>query len=536
VTRRGEAERRSQRGRAEALLFGFAVAVFARSLANGFALDDLWLIKENPFVHGLAHLRRLFSSDYLAPHLRGGLYRPLVTASYALDHAIGGGHPLVFHLVNVLLHGAVCVLVFRVLSALLRERRVAAGAAFLFAAHAVHSEVVAGVAAGRPELLAGGFLLAAWLAHLAGADRPPGRRRPGLAAASAAAYGLALLSKESAAVLPALVLLGDVLLRGDPRAPLRARLAQCLARDLRLYLGYAAVAGVCLWARAAALGSLLPAGDLRDPVSNPLVELPPGSRLASALFVGLRGVALLVAPLELSYDYSFDQIPAVASPRDPRAWLAAAAALLAAAGFALAARRAPPVALALGWHALAAAPTSNLLVPTGVIFAERLLYLPSVGFCLLVALGVQALAARLPGRRAPALCAGLLAALLALHAARAGVRSADWRDSETLWLHDLSVAPRSTKVQANAGWVLLLAGRPEEALACFDRAIGIARGPGWFANPYRGRVYALVELGRLDAARESYALYARHAGPDPLAEELLARGARGGPLPPPGPR
>jgi hypothetical protein len=494
-----------------------AALTFANSLPNGFALDDTWLIEQNVKLRFLHNLPELLTDDYWEPKTRSALWRPAATLSYALNVAAGGPGPLGFHTVNVLLHALASALVFGTLARLTGDRLVAAGTALLFATHAVHTEVVAGVASGRPELLAAVFLLAAWWLHVAREGR-----RSGIpwTAPILASYAVATLSKESALFFPPAIALGDLLFRTDAAAPLGARVRQLLARHSGRYLGFAAVAAGSLLLRARVLGSLAPTADLRDAVTNPLFDLPAGWRMLNALWIVALDLGLLAAPIRLAYDYAHAQIPLIASLADPRVAVVPLA-VAAGAAWVWTFRRAPIACFAAGFFALTLVMVSNLLVPIGTMLSERLLYVPSLGFCLGVAWAAAAIARRAGAARGRALFAVLIALLAGGHAARSVERNPDWKDSPTLFLHDLETAPRSVKVQDNAGWVLLLSGDSTAALACFERAIELGKGPAWFLNPYHGRTYALWELGRRAEAREAYALFVRHGGSDPRLDQVV---------------
>jgi hypothetical protein len=516
---------------APGVIFLAATALFANTLCNGFALDDHKIIEDNVELRFLHNLPELLTRDYWEPATRGGLYRPAATLSYVLNFVVGGGDPTGFHAVNVLLHAVATSLVFGALTRLTGDGRVAVGAALLFAAHAVHTEVVASVAGGRPDLLAAVFLLLAWWLHLAKVE-PRRARRTSLSwyAASLACYGIATLSKESALPFPAAIVLGDLLFRTPGSAPLRERIRELLARNLVLYLGFAAVAGASLLARALALGSLVPEAELGDPLTNPLSELPPAWRVVNALWVGVLYLRLLVAPLRLSYDYSHAQIPLIDSPSDPRLLVALGVAALLVLTLARTLRRAPAVCFAVGFFALTFALVSNVLVPIGTILGERLLYVPSIGFCLLVALAAHALARRVGEARRPVVFAVVMSLVIAPHAVRSIVRNRDWKDSSTLFIRDLESAPYSAKVQANAGWVFLLGGEAERALAHFERAIALGERPEWFLDPYRGRTYALWELRRADEARRAYGVFVRHGGADARLDQVMGSSS-GAPTP-----
>lgn len=370
------------------------------------------------------------------------------------------------------------------------------------------------------------FLLLAWWLHLAKAEpRKPGRTSAPWYAASLFCYGIGTLSKESALPFPAAIVLGDLLFRTNPGRPLRERIRVLLALNLMRYLGFAAVAAASLFARARVLGSLVPEADLSDPLTNPLFELGAGWRVLNALWVTVLYLRLLVAPVRLSYDYSYAQVPVIDSLGDPRVIVALGTVALALVISAWTFRRAPAACFGVGFFVVTFAMVSNVLVPIGTIMAERLLYTPSIGFCLLVALVAGALARRVGRERHRVFFAVVMSLVVVPHAVRSIERNRDWKDSTTLYIQDLESAPRSTKVQDNAGWAFLLGGEAERALGRFERAIELGKGPEWFLNPYRGRTYALWELQRKAEARKAYDVFVRHGGVDPRLEQVLGEGS-----------
>ncbi len=493
----------------------FAVALYAAALGNAFVLDDVPLIRDNPFVRNLANVPRFFVSDYWAPKLDAGLYRPLTTTTYALNFAAGGAAPFGYLLVNLVLHGACAALLLLWLERLTGRALLATSAAVLFAAHAVHAEVLANAASGRPELLATALCLLAL--HL---DAPraggEGRRRTG---AAGACFGLALLCKESAITVLALPPLVDALYASRGADGLRG-----VWRERAIaYLAWASVGMGYLGLRVIALeeGGILAA---ERAIDNPLVEQGLLWRGLNALRVALRYEALLLAPIHLSYDYSFDAIPLVTSFSDPRLWRDLAIAAVVAAGLAWGARRSREVALGTGFALVTFSVVSNALLPIGTILAERLLYLPSVGFCIVVAAALVGAARRAAPARATAAVALATALLAAAHGARGVGRVLDWRSENGLYMHDLSVMPGSAKIQSNAGAALTEEGRHEEALACFERAIAIAPD---FPTPYRGAVLSLIALGRFHDAQIRYQQTLRFGPPVPAVEAAIRRGIAG---------
>ena len=206
---------------------GPLLPVYGNSLVNGFVHDDKPVVAENRLIRDPGNLGRIFASGYWTTREApvAELYRPLVVASFALNHRIGGPGPFGFHLVNLLLHAWVSWLVFRLGKDLAGSRAAAWAAGLLFAIHPVHTEAVAPVV-GRSELLAAGFALWALLLHRRAGTAGAPRLR--LLFAAGACYFASALSKENALVLPAILLLAD--LAFPPPGPIRPKAAPGMGR------------------------------------------------------------------------------------------------------------------------------------------------------------------------------------------------------------------------------------------------------------------------------------------------------------------
>jgi tetratricopeptide (TPR) repeat protein len=163
---------------------------------------------------------------------------------------------------------------------------------------------------------------------------------------------------------------------------------------------------------------------------------------------------------------------------------------------------------ALGWSALTYLLASNLLFPIGTIFGERLLYLPSIGFALLLAAALERLADSGGGRRRAA--AALLAAVTLLFGARFVGRAGDWASDARLFEATVLASPRSAKAHSNRGFVLQRAGRYEEAALSFREALRIAPG---LTGSGVSRARCLMEMGRpAEAVIQYEEVIARDAG------------------------
>ncbi|MBI3448290.1 MAG: tetratricopeptide repeat protein [Acidobacteria bacterium] len=447
----------TRRGAAAAFLLG--ATLYAGTIRNGFVFDDIDVVQKNPLAHAPPRLGAILTSHYWANvQATGNLYRPLTILSFALNDAATGRSAAGYHAVNAILHGAVAALVVLVGAALGWSPAGAIAAGLLFAAHAVHVEAVAPVV-GRSELLAALFALAAWLCHRGAVRSPTSRARLGSGAAASALFALALLSKENAAVLPALVVAADLALD---------RSADSRRRSLRSAAAMLGVVALFLAARSAVVPGV-PAG---DPLGRVFGGVDAMTRVRTAVGVMGRYLGLLVFPNRLSADYSYRQIPLIESMADPLFLVSTVAHVaLAISGFALASRaRRSGVAVLCYLGTLF--PVSNLAFSIGTVMGERLLYLPSVGFCLLVPAIFSETFPR-PGRGRALLAAALLVPALALSAWRVVTRNDDWRDQRTLFLSTVRTSPDSAKAHYNLGVAEDDRGDLVAAMAEYRRAIEI---------------------------------------------------------------
>ena len=498
-----------------------AAALYAPALRFAFVWDDVHLIPRDEALRRWAPGAWLASDYWRASGGHTGMWRPLVTLSFALDGALSGFRPWLFHATNLVAHALAAALVAALALALTRSRLAGLLAGAWFACAPSHVEAVAWIA-GRTDTLAALFSLGALALETRG-----GRRARALAWGCAAA---AMLSKETAYVL-ALPVLALARARRLPWREAALRTAPYAALALVLGALHARWAG-------APLAPTLPAGALAHDRAG----------AAALLLAHFAYLAPFVphSPL-LSWG-------APAAPLAGAAW-AGLALLAALGGFALArgARVAVPLALALAPLAPVAA---AVFVEGGGRLAERSLMLPSAGVALLLALGIAAVT-RAPLRRGAAAVVGALAVLGAGETAY-GLPA--WRNDETriariavaspgdpdapLGLAELlgeqgryaeaeaqiaeadRRAPGSAEVSTARAVLRYREGRYDQALAEATAALG--RDPGYYGGQLL-RVKALTRLGRareaVAAAETLLAWPGRRLGADAAAGEAwLAAG------------
>jgi protein O-mannosyl-transferase len=479
-----------------ALVAAVAIAASVSGLGNGFAYDDVHLVLRNGAVHSLAGLPGHLLEPYwpaipLGPG--GRLYRPLTVIAFALEWAMGGGRPLAFHVLSVTLYTAVALLVLALARRLL-SRNAAVVAAGLFAAHPVHVEAVANVV-GQGELLAAIPLLVGVSLYL------DGRREgfsPGRTALIAGTYLLGCLAKEHAVLLP--LILAAVELGLGPHG-------RRLEESARLLLWLTLVGVVYLSVRSAVVHGV--AGDLPHPLWR-------GASFASRLWTMLglvpRGLGLLLWPAHLQADYSPAEITLATGP-GPAQWIGLGLLLGIVVLTLLAWRSIPVLAVGTGWVAISLAPVSNILQPTGIILAERTLFLASVGVVLALGGALDALLLRRPTWSRWLLAgAGVVTVLGVVASAR---RQPVWRDNTTLFGRTVVDAPRCYWAWRNWAGDLVLRQRPDSAAEAYRRSLQLFdRDPQVYDdfasfNRRTGHCDAAVPLFRrsleLDPARDQTA-------------------------------
>jgi tetratricopeptide (TPR) repeat protein len=430
----------SEHSVASILIAVASIVVYANTLGNGFVFDDIYMIVKNELIR-IVDLPAIFSTNYWGPSKNQGLYRPLVVLSYALNYKVGGLNPFSYHLVNLVFHALNCILVYHLVFIVSRKRRVAAFTALLFATHPVHTEAVAGVV-GRAELFAAFFLLLALLLYI---------RESRWAVVP---FLLALLSKENAVVLLPILLLYDISFR-DIR--------------LRRYLSLVLLTVLWLVVRHSITGTLGP----RDIsyIANPLAHISLYPRLLTGVKVLVMYLRLLALPVGLSADYSYNQIPVSTSIFE--LWTFFPMLVLAAISLLVywSYKNSKELFFFIALLLVALLPASNLVIPIGTIMGERLLYLPSLGFCTALGILFNAIYEK-PSQKKIAAFTFIL--VLLLYSGATIDRNTDWKDNLTLWQKTVKTSPNSALAHYNLGFFYAERRMYDLAIAEYKRSLNLA--------------------------------------------------------------
>lgn len=430
-----------------ALVVAVAIGVMARSLGGPFIFDDVLLIPQNHYVHDFEHwprwlTGRLWDTNFDVKMLESvSFWRPLVTASYALDWQLGGGSPRLFHATNLALHGCNAGLFFLLACGWLKSRGAALVAALTFAVHPVQTESAAWIA-GRTDSLCALGLLMATLGLRSSAKHP--LRGGALQIAGAA---VAFASKEMAVLWPLLVTLE---LWARHRRPLTT---SELWRLLRGVSPYAALSiAFALAHRLAAPPSITDAAVSLD------------NRLPLILEAYGRYVALLAWPAQLTMGWAALRVDGDwYAPHLGYAALGAAS-LTAAATVAFRQRkRRPLLALSSLGFVAGLLPVSGVVwLGYQVLVAPRFLYVP----LMLAAVGLGRLVRGLLGAEAATrrTAAALSAACLVALSLRASARASDYASAERFWRREIESNPAYGPAQEYFIAREIQSSRPESAL------------------------------------------------------------------------
>jgi protein O-mannosyl-transferase len=422
-------------GIAIAALAVLVLIAYSTSLGNGFVWDDNEQIVMNPDLRGGAPWSRLFSSDvwgHTHPNQPGhtNYYRPLQMVAYRVTSDWFGLKAQSLHALSVVFALAAVLAAFVVYLKLTRRIAVAFAAAALFAVHPMHSEAVDWISA-LPELGCATSILIAFAFFLSAFDRSTDaiageqrtwKRWPWLCL-SILAFAVALLWKETAVVFPALIAVYLLCIeRGTFATKLRSS-AKFSAPFWVVLAGY-------LLLRFRILGFLS---------TNQRIW---GLNEFQVALNDFHLMALywwkLVLPVPLNAYYPFSP---VRSLLDARAVVAILFLLIAFAAIFYAFRRAPLAAFAALWVFVALLPVMNIYALGRNVFAERYLYLPSVGFCLLAAIAASLVIRRLPRKSQLPASAVLLVGIVFGFSWDTFTRNPDWHDDATLFHQTLAVSP-----------------------------------------------------------------------------------------------
>ncbi|XP_076274309.1 protein O-mannosyl-transferase Tmtc3-like [Rhynchophorus ferrugineus] len=480
------------------------IACYYNSCYCDFVFDDISAIKENRDLRPHTPISNLFFNDFWGTPMHKEQshksYRPLCVLTFRLNYLVSQLEPLGYHLVNMLLHAIVCLIYFRMCSMFLNDWS-SFVASMLFAVHPIHTEAVTGVV-GRAETLSSVFFLAAFIFYSkATKDRKQTEWK--YIALSMIAIATAMLCKEQGITIAGVCAAYEIFVvqkirLNDVRQILRATVSPKSSYHLPrsnaptkrlLVLGVTTL--ILLLGRLQIMGSQLPVFTRFD---NPASVAPTPTRQLTYHYLISVNLWLLLFPCNLCCDWTMGTVPLIESMFDVRnlATLGTYLFIGALVGTAfLTKNRQKSVILIMGTSLLVLPfiPASNLFFPVGFVVAERVLYMPSMGFCMLIGYGWQILSEK-TGRKFGWTCVSLL---ILSHGTKTYLRNWDWENEYTIFMSGLRVNQRNAKLFNNVGHALESQGKFDEALQFFKTAVSVQHDDvGAYINV--GRTYNHLKM------------------------------------------
>ncbi len=470
------------------ILFLFSLIIYSNSLFNEFVwVDHTQIVQEEHIIHGISEFIDTFFSvmSGFSASVKGGYYRPLINLSHSIDYWIWGPNPFGFHLTNVLIHTLTGIILYLVLLRIIAIEPVAFLASLFFLAHPVHTEAVSWIS-GRGDVIFTLFYLLSLLFYLKAGSLGNNISNPALPPFSKGGsrkeeegsryrlyllysgvfFLLALLSKEMALTLPLIIILHDVCFRRQDKT-------FSLSRNLRVYIYYFGLLAGYLIFRIVILGGVGSGQTI------------PGNNYFTAIYTTSRIFVWYIWKLILPVSLAVSDVVRLAfSLTDPTVAGSIILLLLLLAAAVFLYHTYPVLSFGILWFFLTMIPVSNL-VPALHFKAERYLYLPSIGYCLILAsllwmLHIYA------GRKGQSAKWGIVA-LASLISLAYGIltfdRNFDWKDDLTIFTDAVRKSPYTREAYAELGVTYREMQRYKEAEAAFLASLKERKGYAAFVQP-----------------------------------------------------
>ncbi|MCD6011567.1 MAG: tetratricopeptide repeat protein [Flavipsychrobacter sp.] len=492
----------SEKLKYSSILAILSVILYANTLQNDYVMDDGQVIVNNKLVaKGISAIPELL----VTPRLKGygpvenDTYRPIPMIIFAVEHQFWGNNPLIGHLFNILFFACCVVVLFLFLRKLFKKNILAFTAALLFAIHPIHAEVVANIKS-RDELLCFFFAFCALNTFINYQERG----KVTSLVSGTLLFLLSLLSKETVITFAVLI-------------PLICFFYANEQKRRSTYITVASLSAIILFFIART--SVLNSEHATDVVfmSNPLVAAPDlATRIATALYGLGKYILLLLIPYPLICDYSYNTIPFTGFGNVYV--LLSLAVYIALAAFCirnLAKKQKDPLTFGILFFLATIALFSNIPFLVYSQFAERFLFFPSVGFCVVAAVSINKWLIKPENKddyssllKPVVLCVMLPAVLVFGYLTFS--RNAEWKDNLTLYTTDIHKAPDNGWLCYNAGNSLITTALNKEADPIVkkrivdDAAMYLSRAvsllPG-HANAHAQLSYAYTQKNIPDSAR-----------------------------------
>ncbi|MFH1867420.1 MAG: tetratricopeptide repeat protein [Candidatus Omnitrophota bacterium] len=436
--------------------------VYANSVTDTFIWDDEPLVKNNVYIKSLSHTQNIFTSDIgKGASRKSNSYRPLQILTYALDYSFWRLDARGYHITNILLHIISALSLYWLISLLFKRKLLSFLVSIFFVIHPIHTEAVSYIS-GRADPLALLFIIISFIFYIKSDKKL-------FCILVMLSYICALLSRENSLIFPVLVLLYHYSFK----------------KKLSLY-AFLPVAGVSLIyviIRAVMLEHIVP----YQLAVTTLAQRAPG------FFVAITNyMRLLILPLGLHMEYG-DELFKITDPKAIAGILIFSVALY----YAFRNRNNSLAFFSISWVFIALLPLSNLY-PINAYMAEHWLYLPSIGFFIIV----SDILSRFYEKREWRIIIAVIAALIIAACSFLTIKQNNfWRDAIVFYERTLEYAPDSARVYYNLANSYKDIGRHDKAAQLYKKAIEMKPDYEYAYNNFGMLFY---DMGQYDKSIELY--------------------------------
>jgi tetratricopeptide (TPR) repeat protein len=453
------------------IIIALGSVIYSNSLNGKFIWDDDLLIKDNIYIKNWSNLTKIFTEDMGAgTAVRTGFYRPLQIFTYMIDYSLWRLNVRGYHLTNIILHILVALGIYWFINILFADKVLSLLTSLFFVVHPIHTEAVAYIS-GRADSLAVLFMLLCFIFYIKNLQLNSIK----LYIATILSYTLALLSRENSLILPLLLLLYHYAFKKKLK--------------VREFLSLVSIVFAYILLRTLVLKSS-PANILQSSIAGfvTLFQRTPG------FFVAITNyLRLLFFPSNLHMEYGMQSF----SLTDPKAILGIAILFL-LIFFTLRTKNTHKlVFFSLSWLIITLLPHSNLY-PINAYIAEHWLYMPSIGFFLLLAQGLNFLHRRKEWRK---FIMVFIISLLVIYSYLTIKQNDYWKEPIAFYERTLKYAPGSVKMFDNLGNAYKDINKYAEAINMYKKAMEL--------NPlaveaYNNLGYVYQQLGKNEEAMVLY--------------------------------
>jgi len=446
----------SDRTKAILLIFFLTLVVYSNSLGGEFVSDDEYFVVKNVNIKSLKNIPDFISnrSAVAFADLSLDVYRPVTTLSYAIDYFFWKLNTLGYHLVNVFFHSLNAILLCIFLYALFGDIWIAAFASLFFALHPVETEVVAWIS-GRSSVLFLFFYLSALLLYIRGKILP-----------SLALFAVSLFSKEMAVTLPILLVAYDI---HFPKI-------EPLKRKVYRYVPYFLMVLGFILIRIFVLKRISQCGWWGNSPYHTFLSM-------SVSF--LDYLKVLILPVDQCAFYITNVYTTVFHPK---VLLGLSLLAVSLASIPLVFKRSKHASFFICWFFITILPVANI-VPIRALMADRFLYIPSIGFCVILAMVLR--------KQKKTIAMAAAVSIVIIYGLFTVIRNEDWKDPILLAKSIIRVSPQNPWGYTCLGSAYLGDEKYAAAEKALKKALALSRD---YSAPKTALGFCYIRSGKYEEA------------------------------------